>query len=95
VLKSDRLIQANGGREDVIRFQVEAPCTGRTGRFYRGLKQFASNAAPLAGGSDGHLCNLELVCTGTKQATAADTIVLDVREEDPASASQNARLGIG
>jgi hypothetical protein len=94
-LKSDRLIQADGRREDVIRFQVEAMCTGRAGHLNRRVQQFASDAAPLARRSYGHLCNLELIGAGTKQGTAGDTLVLDIREEDPASGSQNGRLRVG
>lgn len=75
-LESDRLIQADGRREDVFRFQVEATCTGRTGRLYRGVKQFASDAASLEYGQTRDYSGLPqfvsdspwLLCFGPRRA---------------------------
>jgi len=49
----------------------------------------------VPGRIDRHLGDLKLIRTGTEQAAAADNLVLDGREEDPAAGSQNARLRIG
>src|SRR5437868_4398096 len=60
-LEADRMIQADGRGEDVVRLEVKAACTGGAGSFYHGQEQLAADAASLPHRSNGHLGNFELV----------------------------------
>jgi hypothetical protein len=95
VLESDRLVKADGGREDAIGFQVKASRTGGAGGSDHGFEQLAADAASAMCGRNGHLGNFEFVCASGEQRAAADTLAFADGKEDPAAGGQDAGLRIG
>jgi hypothetical protein len=89
-----RFIEADGRRQRVVGFQIEAGCAGSASLTNHGFEEAAADAGALARFGHRHLGHFKLAGSHGEQGAAAHGFAVADGQEDSAAAVQDEATGI-